>query len=68
LRASVAKNLKIQLHSTLASSYKRWVVHELPLAMYQKDESKDNPWNALLIELDEDFFKLLYILWNHHPQ
>jgi hypothetical protein len=43
LRASVAKNLKIQAFLTLASPSKRWVVHELPLATYQKDESKGIP-------------------------
>ena len=41
-----SQTLKIQLLSTLASSPKRWVVHELPLATYQKDESNDNPWDA----------------------
>jgi hypothetical protein len=38
--------LKIQFLSTLASSSKGWVVHELPLAIYQKNESKDNPWDV----------------------
>lgn len=55
-----SQNWKIQLLSILASSSKRWVCHGLPLASISKDESKDNPWDAWVIELDESLLNLLY--------
>ena len=45
-----------------------WVVHELPLAILQINGSKDNPWDAWVMELGKDVLNLLVIWWNHHQQ